>query len=246
MQSTRVVSGALVDQRVSVQLARGGAALTMALLEGDLVALEDENASDVRLAFAYRVPVGTQELRLPLMQVAPGEAICLLMTSDEDIEAMRQLSAELAAILPQDVEAVASAATLGIQVGACVAQSLGLPRQYVLQKTDKKHLSDALIGPLSSITTAKAQMLRLDRRWIAHLRGKRVAFVDDVVSTGGSCVAALSLLRAAGAHVVAVGTILVEGNSWRSKLGEDQHIVKYLAQVPIFKHNAGTWKAVWE
>lgn len=213
---------------------------------GELVALEGVNASDVRLAFAYRVPVGTQELRLPLMQVAPGVAICLLMTIDEEIEAMRQLSADLASILPQDVDAVASAATLGIQVGACVAQSLGLPRQYVLQKTDKKHLSDALVCPLSSITTANSQMLRLDRRWIAHLRGKRVVFVDDVLSTGGSCSAALSLLRAAGAHVVGVGAILVEGNSWRSKLGDDQYLVKYLAKVPIFKHNSVSWIAVWE
>mmetsp|Transcript_3481 Transcript_3481/g.8953 ORF Transcript_3481/g.8953 Transcript_3481/m.8953 type:complete len:215 (+) Transcript_3481:79-723(+) len=201
-------------------------------MANEIVALEGAEESAVRQAQAYRVGVGTQTLELPLMQIAPNVAICLLMTTDEDIAVMKRAATELAQQLPA-VDAVASAATLGIQVGLEVAAAMGLRRQYVLHKTDKKHLSDALVEPLESITTAGSQALRLDKRWLPHLRGKRVAFVDDVISSGGSASAAVRLLRAAGADVVAVAAILVEGDKWRPAL-HDVPVVSYLAKIPVF------------
>ena len=42
-----------------------------------------------------------------------------------------------------------------------------------------------------------------------------------MIATGGSIVAALRLLRAAGADVVGIGSLLVEGTGWRSVLGDD-------------------------
>lgn len=200
---------------------------------------------EVRQSWEYRLAVGSRELRLPLMQIAPGVAISLLMTIDEDLETMAVLGRELGARLPHGVQAVASAATLGISVGADVARSLGLSRQYVLQKTHKKHLSDALVEPLESLTTAGDQVLRLDSRWVSELDGKRVVFVDDVVSSGGSCAAALRLLRAAGARVVAIAAVLVEGDSWRTKLQEDAGLVVYLAKIPIFKRRGAGWVVDW-
>eukprot|EP00633_Aureoumbra_lagunensis_P014160 CAMPEP_0197353480 /NCGR_PEP_ID=MMETSP0893-20130614/39692_1 /TAXON_ID=44058 ORGANISM="Aureoumbra lagunensis, Strain CCMP1510" /NCGR_SAMPLE_ID=MMETSP0893 /ASSEMBLY_ACC=CAM_ASM_000539 /LENGTH=178 /DNA_ID=CAMNT_0042868813 /DNA_START=29 /DNA_END=565 /DNA_ORIENTATION=- len=177
-------------------------------------------------------------------------AIALLMTIDEDIATMDFAGRELAEkIASKNIDCVASAATLGILLGATVAKELQLPRQYVLQKTMKTHLSDALIEPLNSITTKNDQALRLDRRWLSELNGKRVAFVDDVISSGSSCAAALRLLRAAGAEVVAIAAILVEADGWRTKLGqEDANLVSFLAKIPIFRRDNedAPWQEVWD
>lgn len=193
----------------------------------------------------WDVQAGTQSLRLPIVPLSSDFAICLLMTIDEPIATMQQCARELAAKLPNGIQAVASAATLGIPIGAGVATALGLERQYVLQKTPKKHLEDALLEPLESLTTQGDQYLRLDARWIHHLKGKKVAFIDDVISSGGSCNAALKLLRAAGAEVVAIGVILAEGDGWRSKLSpEDADNLHYLAPIPVFTldDTSSTWK----
>lgn len=193
---------------------------------------------EVRQGWTYEVTMGSQKVELQLMQIAPNVAISLLMTIDEKIGVVRAAGLELAATVKDlEVEAVASAATLGIPVGAAVAEGLGLERQFVLQKTAKKHLGDALVEPLASVTTRDDQALRLDRRWLEHLDGKRVVFVDDVISSGSSCAAALRLLRRAGARVVAVAALLVEGDAWRTKLQPDADLVHYLAKIPIFKRD---------
>ena len=66
------------------------------------------------------------------------------------------------------------------------------------------------------------------------MAGKRVALVDDVVSTGASTGAALRLLRSVGADVVAVGTLVTEASLWKESLGEDAHRVVSLGAIPVF------------
>ncbi|KAG8464112.1 hypothetical protein KFE25_000280 [Diacronema lutheri] len=196
----------------------------------------------------YVATVGKHRIGLPLVQVRPDLAIALLETTSVDLDFVEACGAELADALRRlNAEVVVSAATLGIPVGAAVAKALGLHRQYVLMKTEKAHLADALVEPLTSTTTQGRQMLRLDRRWLPHLAGKRTVFVDDVISTGGSSAAGLRLLRAAGAHVVGLGAFLVEGDGWKGALGaEDAELVHALGRVPVFRPNGrGGWQEDW-
>ena len=62
-----------------------------------------------------------------------------------------------------------------------------------------------------------------------------------------SCAAALRLLRAAGANIVGVGAILVEGQGWKTKLGEaDSALVSSLGTIPLFRPAAdGSWAEDW-
>lgn len=223
----------------------------------DAASAPPEEDAEGSVVGAYTVAVGSQRITLPLMKIAPDLAISLLMTIDEPIAFIDTAGAELADALLQlgtavdasgvGIEVVVTAATLGIPVGSAVAKTLGHSRQVVLQKTEKKHLADALVEPLASITSHGKQQLRLDRRWVPLLKGKRVAFVDDVISSGGSCIAALNLIRAAGGDVVAIGAILVEGDSWKRKLGVDASMVVALGQIPLFKPAAGGrgWVEDW-
>jgi adenine phosphoribosyltransferase len=198
----------------------------------------------------YTAQVGKQTIELPVMQMKRDLAIALLMTIDVDLQFVEEAGIELAETLRRlEPQVVVTAATLGIPVGAAVAKALGLRRQYVLQKTDKAHLADALTEPLTSTTTEARQHLRLDRRWLPAIAGKRVVFVDDVISSGSSCAAALRLLRAAGAHVVGIGCFLVEGDGWKKSMSdEDAELVQTLGRVPVFHPSSekeGEWKEDW-
>ena len=100
---------------------------------------------------------------------------------------------------------MASVATMGIPVAIEVTRRLGLDQYVIFHKTPKIHLADAIAEPVRSITTAVDQRLLLDRQRVGVVEGRRVALIDDVVSTGASAAAALRLLRRVGATPVAVG-----------------------------------------
>jgi adenine/guanine phosphoribosyltransferase-like PRPP-binding protein len=170
------------------------------------------------------------------------------MTIDAGVRFMEVAGRDLAALLADtSPELVASAATLGIPVAIEVSRSLGLDDYLILQKTAKLHLSDALSEPLTSITTGGAQRLLLDRARIGAVAGKRVALVDDVIATGGSIRASVALLRAAGAHVVVIGSLLQEGAAWRQALGDDAELVRSLGRIPLFDADgAGGWREAWD
>ena len=202
---------------------------------------------------AYRLAIGSQTVELPIVPVAEGLAIALLMTIDHGVGFMEQAGADLATELAgAEPEVVVSAATLGIPVAIEVTRSLCLDDYVILQKTPKVHLRDALSEELSSITTEGSQRLLLDRARVGAVAGKRVALVDDVISTGSSIAAALRLLDAAGAEVVAIGALLTEGSGWRAVIGERAGLVRALGQIPLLRP-AGTgeigktraWREDW-
>lgn len=195
----------------------------------------------------YPVSVGSQHIRLPLVPIAENVAISLLMTIDWGVKFMHTAGSELADLVRDTrPDIVATAATLGIPVAIEVTRALGLDDYMVLQKTQKIHLKDAMVESLSSITSDGSQVLRLDRARLGAVAGKRVVLVDDVVATGGSMVACLRLLRAAGAEVVAIGVLLVEGSGWRKALGADASLVRTLGRIPAFAREGDAWRELWE
>ncbi len=184
----------------------------------------------------YRARVGSQEVALPVVELSADLSIALLVTVDQSLAFMAQAGRELAELLvPAGVEVVATAATMGLPVAVEVSRVLGKDGYLVLHKTPKIHLRDALVEPLRSITTGPVQHLRLDRARVHCVSGRRVAFVDDVVSTGSSAAAAVSLLRRAGAEVVAIAALLSETEAWRATLGDDAHLVRTLGAIPVFR-----------
>ena len=194
----------------------------------------------------YPVTVGSQSVELPLVPIGAEHAISLLMTIDQPVSFLATAGADLASLLePAEPEIVVTNATLGIPVAIEVSRALGLDEYLVLQKTPKIHLADALVEPLTSITTQGDQALRLDRARVDLVAGRRVALVDDVVATGGSMAAALRLLRAAGAAVVAIGVLLAEGDAWTEVLGPDADLVRSLGRIPGFVAADGGWAEQW-
>ncbi|MBX2871155.1 MAG: orotate phosphoribosyltransferase [Saprospiraceae bacterium] len=85
-------------------------------------------------------------------------------------------------MLPFD--AVAGVATAGIPHGALLADRLQLPFVYVRSKAKAHGRQNQIEGRLEE--------------------GQKVLVIEDLISTGGSCLQAVECLRAAGAEVVGV------------------------------------------
>jgi adenine/guanine phosphoribosyltransferase-like PRPP-binding protein len=196
----------------------------------------------------YRVHVGSQEFDIPLVEIAADLTIALLISVDLGVGFAQRAGAELAVELaPYEPEIVVSVATMGIPIAIEVTRALGLDDYVILHKTPKIHLQDAISEPVRSITTASVQRLLFDRARLGAVRGRRVAVVDDVISTGGSTKAALNLLRAVDARPVVIGTLVTEGSHWRSFLGEDADLVRALGAIPLFRHSPdGALLEDWE
>jgi adenine/guanine phosphoribosyltransferase-like PRPP-binding protein len=197
----------------------------------------------VTSAASYLATVGSQQVELPVVPISAELAIALLMTVDMGVQFMTVAGYDLAQRLaPARPECVVSMATLGIPVAVEVSRSLGLDDYLILQKTPKIHLADALRVPVDAITTAATQHLLLDRARISAVQGRRVALVDDVISSGASMGAGLRLLDEAGAEVVAIGSLLSEGDAWRSVLGPRADLVQSLGRIPVFRpDDQGLW-----
>lgn len=196
---------------------------------------------------AYRVRIGSQDVELPLVALSSELTLALLITVDMGVGFMDVAGSDLAALIePEGVDIVATVATMGIPIVVEVTRHLGLDQYAILHKTPKIHLADAVAEPVRSITTDAPQRLLFDRARIPDVAGRRVALVDDVISTGATTGAALRLLRSVGAHVVVIGALVTEGSLWRAALGGDAALVRSLGVIPVFRPDgAGALEEDW-
>lgn len=95
--------------------------------------------------------------------------------------------------------------TLGLTLAAAVARHLGHKRYVPLGTSRKFWYLEELSVPMSSITTKQEKRLYIDPRMMPLIENRRVALVDDVISSGTSIVAGLSLLAASKIEPVVVG-----------------------------------------
>ena len=97
-------------------------------------------------------------------------------------------------------------------------------------KSIKAYMNEPISTSVESITTSFVQNLFLDGQDMDLIVGKKVAIVDDVISSGKSIEALESLITQAGAEVVAKAAILAEGDA----MNRDDII--YLEKLPIFQN----------
>jgi hypothetical protein len=137
----------------------------------------------------YRATIGSQQVHLPIVPLAEDLAISLMMTIDLGVAFTATAAAELAGLLrPARPKVVVSVATLGIPVA--YGQPRVRPRRLPHRaESPEIHLRDALREPVTSITSSGPQHLLLGRQRVPLIAGRRVAFVDDVISTGASSAA---------------------------------------------------------
>jgi adenine phosphoribosyltransferase len=101
----------------------------------------------------------------------------------------------------------------------------------VARTTEKPYMVGAVRKTVRSITTGRPQELVIDGADIERLQGRRVAIVDDVVSTGGTLRGLKELLAEVGARVVATLAVFTEG--------EERDDVVALGHLPLYPRERG-------
>lgn len=160
---------------------------------------------------SYRVQIGDVVRDLPLFEVKPGLRIALLNILG-DTELTQAAARGLAEALDGDTyDALVTAEAKSIPLLYALALETGKP-YVVLRKTYKPYMGDAISAETMSITTGAPQVLYLDAKDRELIAGKRVALVDDVVSTGSTQKAMRAVMDKAGADITVEAAIFTEGD----------------------------------
>jgi adenine phosphoribosyltransferase len=129
--------------------------------------------------------------------------------------------------LVRGADVIITAESKGLQLAHCVARNLGHKFYAVARKSLKLYMQDGISVTIKSITTKNIQTLYLSQHDTELLKGKKVAVVDDVISTGGSLQGMEALIDKAGGILFAKAFVLAEGEA--AKRAD----VRYLATIPI-------------
>ncbi|AUW44213.1 PRPP-binding protein, adenine/guanine phosphoribosyltransferase [Rhizobium leguminosarum] len=202
-------------------------------------------------SFYVAVLEDDRQLRLPIRELADGDhALASLIVNQASFPVLDALAESLAEkIRPMRIDVVAGLPTLGLTLAAAVAQKLGHDRYVPLGTSRKFWYRDELSVALSSITTPTQQKrLYIDPRMLPLLQGRRVALIDDVISSGASIVAGLHLLMACGIEPMVIGAAMLQSERWRESLAAagPQWIARTVSvfATPILERNAtGRWQA---
>jgi len=164
----------------------------------------------------YPVTVAGVHRDLRLFEISPGVRIAILNILG-DTELVRAASQQLAPkIKEREPEIIVTAEAKSIPLAYALSVETDLP-YVVLRKSHKPYMGDALQSETLSITTGKPQTLYLDEKDRALVANKRVALVDDVISTGSTLQGMRLIINKAKATVVAEAAIFTEGDraQWR-------------------------------
>jgi adenine/guanine phosphoribosyltransferase-like PRPP-binding protein len=188
-----------------------------------------------------------RQLLLPI-RILPGDgsaAVASLIINQASFAVEDALAAAMAEqLVPHAPDIIIGVPTLGLPLANNVARRLGHPRMVALGTSRKFWYRDDLSAPMTSITSPTHQRtIFLDPRSLPLLTGKRVALVDDVISSGASMVAVLQLLTQADITPVAIVAAMLQGTHWQAPLAASRAIIMAPIASPRFgKTETGHWQ----
>ena len=175
----------------------------------------------------YKLDIKGYEHALPILPIGGGIKICFFNL--HGAQALTEHCGKELAKEVQGAEVVITAESKGLQLAHVVARELGQEFYAVARKSNKLYMQDGISVTVKSITTAETQTLYLSRHDADLIKGKKVAIVDDVISTGGSLSGLEKLVVEAGGEVYVKAFVLAEGAA------ADRPDIKYLQKIPIIK-----------
>ncbi|MBB4571216.1 phosphoribosyltransferase [Rhizobium leucaenae] len=198
--------------------------------------------------YVAELPDGRQ-LRLPIRVLADGNhALASLIINQASFSVQEALAEALAAgLAAHDVDVVTGLPTLGLTLASAVARALGHQRYAPLGTSRKFWYREDLSVALSSITTPdQEKRLYIDPRMLPLLRGRRVALIDDVISSGASIVSGLELLAACGIEPVVIGAAMLQSERWRERIDAtgkawSERIIGVFS-TPILERSGSGWR----
>lgn len=160
-----------------------------------------------------------------MVQVGPDVAVALFNMLG-DTQVVEAAAEALAKAMPAGIETLVTPEVKAVPLAHALSRVSGLP-YVVARKTEKPYMINPVSRTVISITTGRPQLLVLDGPDIALIRGRKVAIVDDVVSTGSTLKGLSELIEEVGGTVGAVLAVFTEGSPRQD--------VTALGHLPLFK-----------
>ncbi|WP_449536328.1 phosphoribosyltransferase family protein [Ferdinandcohnia sp. Marseille-Q9671] len=175
---------------------------------------------------SYQLTVAGIKRELPIIPISDQLKIAsfVILGDTEIVSAAAPLLAEKLT----DVDYLVTAEAKGIPLVHELSKELNMKEYIVARKSVKPYMEEPLVNQVVSITTQKQQLLCLDGKDAETIKGKRVALIDDVISTGESMKVLEDLVIKAGGLVVAKAAILAEGDAAERK------DILFLEKLPVF------------
>ena len=174
----------------------------------------------------YEMNVAGLTRQLPLCKVSDDLYIGAFVIFG-DVELTVNSARELLKVAPEH-DIMITAESKGIPLVYEMARQSGENNYLIARKAPKLYMKNIVSTEVTSITTAKKQMLYIDSDDVKLMEGKRVLIIDDVISTGESLRAVEKLVKQSGGTVAGRMAILAEGDA---KYRDD---IQYLAYLPLF------------
>ena len=174
----------------------------------------------------YTLHVAGLTRELPIIKLSNDLSIASFVILG-DTEIVKKTAPMIAKKLPE-VDFVVTAEAKGIPLAYEISKILNLNEYIVARKSIKAYMEEPIEVEVNSITTTNSQKLYLNNQDANKIKGKRVALIDDVISTGQSLKALERLVEKAGANVVAKAAILAEGDA------KDRKDIIFLEALPTF------------
>ena len=174
----------------------------------------------------YTLHVAGLTRELPIIKLSYDLSIASFVILG-DTEIVRKTAPIIAKKLPE-VDLIVTAEAKGIPLAYEISKVLNLNEYVVARKSVKAYMEEPIEVEVNSITTTNSQKLYLNNQDAKKVKGKRVALVDDVISTGQSLKALERLVEKAGGKVLAKAAILAEGDA------KDRKDIIFLEALPTF------------
>ncbi|AGM24542.1 MULTISPECIES: phosphoribosyltransferase family protein [Fusobacterium] len=174
----------------------------------------------------YTLNVAGLTRELPIIKLSYDLSIASFVILG-DTEIVRKTAPIIAKKLPE-VDFIVTAEAKGIPLAYEISRVLNLNEYVVARKSVKAYMEEPIEVEVNSITTTNSQKLYLNNQDAKKIKGKRVALVDDVISTGQSLKALERLVEKAGGKVLAKAAILAEGDA------KDRKDIIFLEALPTF------------
>jgi adenine phosphoribosyltransferase len=135
-----------------------------------------------------------------------------------DVEFTKRIGKKLSKIIKNfNPDYLITAESKSLPLTYKISELLNLPEMIVARKNVKSYMENSYIKiSIKSITTAEPQKLVLESDQVEKIRKKRIAIVDDVVSTGGTLTGLEKLVESAGGIITCKAAVWLEG-PWYKK-----------------------------
>jgi len=174
----------------------------------------------------YEINICGVKRKLPIIKISDNLAIASFVILG-DTELIVKTAPVLAGKLPQ-VDVLVTAEAKGIPLVYEVSKLLNMKEYIIARKSVKPYMNNPITDEVVSITTQKKQVLCLDGNDAEKIKGKKVAIIDDVISTGESLSAIERLVEKAGGIITAKAAILAEGDAVK------RDDIIFLEELPLF------------